>query len=234
MKASSKVAAWLFGAALLVGSCTLNNVGSDYAADSQAGSGVVVASLGRTGASEFDLMAVVRPVAGGRTYQIVVDNNKVTKDFGKVIVPPPGSPYSDWGYVPETAPLERLVVTSLPAGDYEFSSVSGIAPRFSGSSPDPFSISSDPIGLRFTVRPGSVTYLGSVVFGFPGWLSTSHAFGPMKVVTADTHDRDAELVRSRYPKLGPNLPDRELTGAGASREVKYYLRVESDGGSAKD
>lgn len=230
MNAWVKRVAWIAGAALVLIGCTLDNVAPQVSPQGNPGGGLVVAAFGRTGAAEFDLYARVKPVHGGRTYLIAVDDNVTPKDFGKVVVPPPGSQQSDWGYVPANAPLERLVVVALPAGDYEIVGVSGYAPRFSGSASTAFSLNSDPLGLRFTVKPGQVSYLGSVVFGFPGWLSLSLYFGPLRVVTADTRERDAKLVRERYAQLGENFPERSLVGAGETRVVRYYLHAEARGG----
>jgi hypothetical protein len=223
----------LLAAVLSLESCTLDNVAADYSPASHGNNGVVVMTLGRTGAAEFDMTALLKR-AGGSTYTVVVDNNLVKKDFGKVVNPPPGSPYSDWGYVPADAPLERVVVVSLPAGDYDFQAVTGKAPRFSGSAPDGFSIRSDAPGLSFKVSPGQVTYLGTVVFGFPGWLALSQYNGPMQIMTADTRERDASIVKERYPNLGSNLPDRMLAGAVQSKTVRYYLYRDAMGdGSGK-
>jgi hypothetical protein len=159
----------------------------------------------------------------------------VRSDFGKVVIPEAlNAPQSKWGYVPSDSPLGRVVVAALPAGDYEIATVLGKSPRFKSSHAPTFDIGSDAIDLRFTVRPGQITYLGSVVFGFPDWLSYSRADGPLRVALVDTHDRDAKVVTERYPALG-RLPERDTAGAGpAIRERKYYLHLFGEGGTPKD
>ena len=234
MNARMHWVAWLLGAAALVSGCALDNVGSNYSLQEKGDTGILVAALGRAGAIEFDMNAVVRSVGGGRTYTIIVDNSTVQKDFGQVVIPPAHSEASDWGYVPAAAPLERLVVVPMRAGEYEISTVNGQAPRFKGSSASPFSIVSDRLGLRFSVRPGQITYLGSIVFGFPDWLATSHPHGPLRVLTADTRERDAKLFNERYPNLGGNLPERTLSdGPYSSPNLRYYLFVSPEGGDSR-
>jgi hypothetical protein len=219
-------------AALLAG-CTLGNVDAGYSAQGKSDTGLVVMSVGRTGAVDFEMDAIVRPVGGGSSKTIVVDDSITPKDFGKVVIPPANANASGWGYAPADAPLERLVVVQMAAGDYDISSVSGKAPRFKGSSASPFIISSDRMDLRFTVRPGQVTYLGSVVFGFPDWLATSHPNGPLQVTVRDTHDRDAKLLRERYPNLGADLPASSLALAANAPAYKYYLFITPDGGDSR-
>jgi len=226
--------AWLLGAAALVSGCALDNVGSNYSLQGKADTGLLVAELGRTGAIEFDMNAVVKSIGSGPTYTIIVENSTVEKDFGKVVIPLPNSQASDWGYVPAAAPLERLVVVPMRAGDYEISTVNGQAPRFKGGSPSPFQLVSQPLGLRFSVRPGQITYLGSIAFSFPDWLATSHPSGPLRVLTADTRERDTKLFQERYPNLGGNLPERTLSdGPYTSPNLRYYLFLTGDGGDAR-
>jgi len=224
----------VLGGAALLSACTLSNVASDYAPEGKGNLGVVVVSVGRAGATEFDLSTKFTPLGGGSSYLVVVDDDLSRADFGKVERPAgPNGSGSQWGYALAANPLERLVVAALPAGDYEVATLSGKSPRFKTSQSAGFMIHSDPLGLRFTVRPGQVTYLGSVVFAFPDWMAQSQYKGPLRIVTSDTSVRDAKVVQERYPKLGANPVERGLIqDPGGVRH--YYLNNLPDGGRSRD
>lgn len=222
------------GAAALLAGCTLSNVAPDYSLESKDNSGVVVVALGRTGAAQFDLSAQITPLAGGSSRTVVVDNELTPKDFGQIVVPRPGSDASDWGYVPVSNPMERVVVAALPAGEYEIRNIDGHAPRFKDSGVDPFTISSDRFDMRFVVRPGQVTYLGSVVFVFPPWMALGHPWGPLRIVATDTHDRDQKVLRERYPNLVAALPERSLANVPDPAHVYRYYSFLTHTGTSKD
>ncbi len=222
------------GAAALLTGCTLSNVAPDYSLETKDNSGLVVVSLGRTGAAQFDLSAQITPLGGGSSRTVVVDNGRTPKDFGQIVVPPPGSDATDWGYVPASNPLGRVIVATLPAGEYEIRRIDGHAPRFNDSSVDPFTISSDRFDMRFVVRPGQVTYLGSVVFVFPSWMALGHPWGPLRVVATDTHDRDEKVLRERYPNLVAALPERSLANVPDPARVYRYYSFLSHPGTSKD
>ena len=224
----------VLGVTVLLAGCALPNVAPDFALQDSGNRGIVVVALGRTGAAHFDLSASIVPLGGGSSRTVVVDDGPTPKDFGRIVIPPPGSDATDLGYVPAANPLERVVVAALPAGDYEICNIQGYAPRFAGPAIDPFTINSDPLALRFAVRAGQVTYLGSVVFVFPPWMALGHPWGPLRVLATDTHDRDEKLLRERYPKLGGALPERSLANIPDPARVFRYYSFLSHSGSSKD
>jgi hypothetical protein len=224
---------WLALSALVAG-CSVPHLLPDYSPDAAADLGVAVMSIGRAGATEFDLSTLVRTVGGGRSYVIVVDDDATRQDFGHVEFPPsPNAPGSPWGYAPASDPVQHLVVTVLPAGEYEMTYLAGKSPRFKRSHSSKFILSSDDLGVRFSVKPGRVTYVGSVVFAFPDWLAYSRPMGPLRVVTSDTRARDEKLLLDRYPKIATELPERDVRAPDSSRVFRYYLREMPDGGTSK-
>jgi len=223
-----RVALWM-GTALSLAGCMLSNVKPEFSPESQGNRGLLVVSLGRTGAGGFDLVATVKPLDAFFTYTIVIDSMVAPKDFGSAVAPGPGLGGPDRGYIPGSRPLGRLVVAALPAGDYELSGVSGSSSVYGRGSP--FQLTSDRLSLRFTVRPARITYLGSIVFAFPDWIGVSQNRGPLRVVVTDERDRDGKLLKERYPRLGSDLPGPSVTGIPVpAQALHYYLHSDSAGG----
>lgn len=224
---------WLLGwSVFALAGCFQNNVNSDFSLENAKESGVLVASLGRSGATDFNMTLTLRNVQTGKKSVIVVDNNSTDKDFGQIEREVTGNGFTlDWGHAPKDNPVGRLVVLNLPAGEYEIRGFDGDAPRFSQQSAVKYFLNSDPLAAHFTVAPGQITYLGSVVIAMPDALFYGQPSGQFHVATADARDRDGKLLQQKFPRLGGTLPAPSLTGApDPGRALKYYFFTLPDGG----
>ena len=233
MYTASKSVSWLLGLSVIaLGGCFQNNVASDFSLESAKESGVLVASLGRSGAIDFNMTLTLRNVQTGKKSVVVVDNNATEKDFGKVDREVTGNGITlDWGHAPKDNPVGRLVVLKLPAGEYELRGFDGDAPRFAQHSAVKYFLNSDPVAAHFTIAPGQITYLGSVVIAMPDAIVYGHPSGQFHIVTADARERDGRLLQQKYPRLGGSLPAPALTNApDPNRPLKYYFFTLPDGG----
>jgi hypothetical protein len=211
----SKRVSWLLGlSAIALAGCFQNNVSSDFSLESAKDSGVLVASLGRSGATDFNMTLTLRNVQTGKKSIVVVDNNKTDSDFGKIEREVTGKGFTlDWGHAAKDNPVGRLVVLNLPVGEYEIRGFDGDAPRFAQQS------------------AGQITYLGSVVIAMPDAIYYGQPTGQFHVATADARDRDGKLLQQKYPRLGGSLPAPALTNApDPGRPLKYYFFTLPDGG----
>jgi hypothetical protein len=229
----SKRVSWLLGlSAIALAGCFQNNVSSDFSLESAKDSGVLVASLGRSGATDFNMTLTLRNVQTGKKSIVVVDNNKTDSDFGKIEREVTGKGFTlDWGHAAKDNPVGRLVVLNLPVGEYEIRGFDGDAPRFAQQSAVKYFLNSDPVAAHFTVNAGQITYLGSVVIAMPDAIYYGQPTGQFHVATADARDRDGKLLQQKYPRLGGSLPAPALTNApDPGRPLKYYFFTLPDGG----
>jgi hypothetical protein len=165
--------------------CATRNIANDYALSDGANKGVVVGSITYSGA-----------YAGYEVHYRKVDDAAVRGFFhygmnkylamprtGKSDIAEPGNP----------GVRGDLFAAELPAGEYEISSWEVSQGTTATSTP------TQPVSIRFTVKPGEATYLGNYHF-----VRTSRALTlstGYEVTAKDEAARDLKIFAEKYPRL---------------------------------
>lgn len=149
--------------ALLLSGCAAGNVSSDYSPAKRLGKGALVMSMTYTpDAPTFTLL--YRPV-GTNGVEAFLSNT----------VPHP----EDW-----KNPAGRLVVSELPAGNYEIF-------RYVGG----WYESKKPFSIPFTVVEGKAVYIGNI------HVDEMRTAGTFRISVTDRSDRDIPFLRARYKNV---------------------------------
>lgn len=164
----------------------------------KAGMGTVVVSLERSGSVDASLLLKLRPV--GRSFRQMVDLDVIqaARDWSALAREPAG--INQLVYATVEAPVGRLAVLELPAGDYEFYQWQGDTLLWYLISPD-YAVYSDQFAVRFTVAPGKVTYVGGLQLELPKYIPPGLMEGKYRLHTVKMDERDLALLRSKYPSV---------------------------------
>ena len=186
-------------ALLLLSACAASNVGTDYAVDETKGTGVLVASLTRSGQSGFNMFVDLRSLDGKYTNAVPVTDLFFPSDWGCPL----------FGEIPKEQPCGRLAIIELPQGEYEFYSWHG------GSGGGPGTIRIDvrsvhEFSKRFKITAGKALYVGNINFaldtGFTkGLLGLPVPKYTYKMEITDKRDRDLTLLYQKNPKIVPSM-----------------------------
>jgi len=163
------------GSVLLSG-CA-KEVGGDYALDEGKNTGVMVASLTRSGlGAGFNLFVRLRGVGHRYDSRVAVTDAFVSSDWG--------CPFAL--RIAEHEACGRLAVVELQAGEYEFYA-------WEGSSGNTRIKSQQPFSKRFRITAGKAVYIGNMHLAVE-----SYSYG---VRVSDMRDRDLPLFHSKNPKV---------------------------------
>lgn len=212
----------LFGL-MFVGGCALNNASSGYRLDERSNEGLLVFSVSYQGLENGGNSSWrFRSLAADKTYDIITHSRF---EFAPDWSDPPG----------------RLVVLTLPSGDYEFYRVSphisgsgqgmswtigagGVAQPVPGSIPDEEIVERNksclrelglkPLTIPFHVVAGRATYIGNLHLVGPTWTYDKPRSFRLScwVERKDQSNRDLALFRSRYPNVAPENILRRTKG----------------------
>ena len=187
---------------VLLAACTGTNIRSGYSLQADPGKGVVFGSILYDGMYSANWITIHRK--GSR------DSYPLSYGSPSLLLPtPPRGDFPEYGY-DSLKHNGSLVSMVLPPGDYEVVSWGVTSCGFASRScfaPAPFSIG-------FSVKAGSVTYIGSYKFlhRLVGW----GILGVDGVSMSDEFQRDRAVLARRFPGLqaanvedavaGPQLP----------------------------
>jgi len=180
-----------FALLLMVG-CRAINLDADYVPDSSKATGVVVASLTRSGTPGFNMFVALRGVDNDYKNSVPVSDAFAPSDWE--------CPFTltflgrfHTGTIPEDPPCGRLAVLELPRGEYEFYSWHGASGNRTVRASTGFS-------KRFKIISGKAVYLGNIHITIVQgeWGSGGGTF-EMKV--RDKRERDLPLLATKNPGI---------------------------------
>ncbi len=229
MAGAATLAALSLGTLLLAG-CAGRNVDANYALQGKSDRGLVVASLTRRGEADFDIYVRIRNVDTHADHSVSLDDISTQRDWNKLEYRNPGD-MSDLGHSGATEPVGRLAVFELPPGNYEMYNWWGHTSTTARLYIERLNVTASPFSLRFTVRPGQMTYLGNVQIVVPDYLHLYKYDHTYQVEISDTQARDLALLRQKYPALGSTTLAREITAdSDISQPRRFWIFIEPFGG----
>lgn len=207
-------------AAAVAGGCALSPVSKDFALDGRGNTGVVYLSLTRVGSLESSMWLKLRGVGHGYSGLVAVDDYGVTRDWAKIAMSPR---INDFGHASAEEPVGYLAAFALPAGEYEFYGWHGASPMWTQPGDD-YSIRSQDFSVRFTVRPGTVTYVGNLQITVPERIVADHRRGTFHISVSDRQERDSAVLREKYPHLaGQAAAATVMSTASASQALTFWV-----------
>ncbi len=209
----------LLAAGLLLAGCTLAPVAGNYSLEGKGDTGVVFLSLTRTGTIEPSIWLKLRGVGNSYSGFVAVDDQVVARDWTKLTY---GSAINDFGRATKDTPVGYLAAFALPAGDYEFYAWYGASPIWMQHGDD-YDITSKPFSVKFTVRPGQVTYAGNLQIELPDRIIADHRKGEFQISVSDKLARDQEVLRQKYPRLaGQSISSLVMNSPNAGQSITFF------------
>jgi hypothetical protein len=217
-------------AGLLTPACTFGELRPGAEAVPKTGTGIVVVSLERSGSVDAALLLKLRPVGRGFRQMMPLDVIQSARDWSALAREPAG--VNQLIYATVEAPVGRLAVLELPAGEYEFYQWQGDTLLWSLISPD-YAVYSDPFAVRFTVAPGKVTYAGGLQLELPKYIPPGLMVGQYRLHTVKMDERDLALLRSKYPFIAKQeIAFAPMTTARPVIEGTFRVYTIDRGGSS--
>lgn len=215
----SAIGALLATAGLLLAGCTMAPLASDYSLEGKGNTGVVFLSLTRTGSIEHSIWLKLRGVGHDYSSYVALDDYGVTWDWAKLTF---SGAINDFGKATKQDPVGHLAVFALPAGDYEFYSWYGGSPIWLKHGDD-YDVRSRPFSVKFTVRPGQVTYAGNLQIEMPDRIFADYYKQEYEISVADKLERDQAVLRQKYPRLaGQSVSTSLMTTSDAGQRLTFY------------
>ena len=199
----------------LLAACTAPELAPERGLPRDGAHGVVVLSLLRSGVREFPVLFNVRS-RDGHYYRVVELRPKgPTLDW-----PAPSSTLP----APVGAPQGRLAVLVLPAGDYEIFRWQGDS-IWGGYYGDGYEIYDQELGLRFSVEPGKLRYLGAIQLALPDKVNAQADIVPdhYRFLLIDHQAEDRIVLERRYPGLATEPMESGLIEYAGPEKRRYYL-----------
>ena len=212
---------WLaaYGSVLLLvlglGACTVSQLEPGASLSPQPDTGLVVLSVTRSGWRDFDLQVELQQEGSVLPHSIAIFARSRARDWQGGEGP---------AALPE-APEGRLFVLKLKPGSYRIDRWSGHS-KSGGLSGDGYDISSESMGITFSVASGSIAYLGNLHIRLPKALNYNANLmrATYHVAVEEQRERDLAMLRTKHPGTALEaITAVPLQLAPPERELRYFV-----------
>ncbi len=205
--------------------CTVNEVAPAARLEPPSGQGTVIVSLTRSGDVNSSIWLLLNKAGSTFPVQVLLDDWNVKRDWAQLKRPGRANQLS---YSAADAPVGRLAVLQLPAGEYEIFQWKGDTTVWTRGGLN-YAVNSTVFSIRFTVRPGEVSYLGQLRLILPNEVGLADMKADFRIEFTRAPERDLALLKSKYPDAA-NVQIAVAAPPAPSELAGYYYVHPLDAG----